>query len=84
MLLAHGARGQRTASPNARMSLTPVSSERWPIDADELVRTEAILAEMLAADTGQPAATITADLRTARRFDGGEARTYGLIDRIAG
>jgi ATP-dependent Clp protease, protease subunit len=82
VLLAHGARGHRTASPNARMSLTPITSERSPIDADELTRTTAILVEMLAADTGQLAETIAADMRAGRRFDAVQARDYGLVDQI--
>lgn len=82
VILAHGARGHRTASPNARISLTPITSERSPIDADELARTEVILTEMLAADTGQTTQTIATDLRAARRFDASDARAYGLIDRI--
>jgi ATP-dependent Clp protease, protease subunit len=67
LLLAHGARGGRTATAGAQIILVEVPGL-------------ATVAEMLAADTGQSVATITRDSAAGRRFDAIQARAYGLID----
>jgi ATP-dependent Clp protease protease subunit len=71
LLLAHGARGERTADPTAKIILA---------DCGDLA---AIIDAMLAVDTGQPAAAIRRDCAAERRFDAVEARAYGLIDDSA-
>lgn len=83
VLLAHGARGHRTAIPQGHISFTPITTaEGVRAVQSEIGRTEAIVTEMLAKDTGQSAQQIDGDQRVSRRFDAEQARSYGLIDRI--
>lgn len=84
LLLAHGARGHRTAHPQALVAFTPIAvADGNRAVQSELDRTTAILTAMLASDTGQTAPRIDIDLRAARRFTAEEARAYGLIDQVA-
>jgi ATP-dependent Clp protease protease subunit len=79
-LLARGARGHRAATSSARIMLTSV---RGPDSTEhQLQGTEKTLVDMLASDTGQPAATILKDMRDQRTFSADAARAYGLIDQI--
>ena len=82
VLLAHGARGHRTATSMAQISFTPIASAGVSSAQDERARAKAIIVEMLAKDTGQNAQQLADDLQASRRFDGEQARSYGLIDRI--
>lgn len=83
LLLAHGVRGARVASPNTVVQLTAISSSDGAASSSELERTEAIVAEMLASDTGQAFEKILKDMRGLRSFVVDEAREYGFVDRIA-
>jgi ATP-dependent Clp protease protease subunit len=74
LVLAHGARGKRTAAPTARVQFTPLAP-----GGD---REYKLVAELLAADTGQSATDLEKSSREARRFDAEQARCYGLVDRI--
>jgi ATP-dependent Clp protease protease subunit len=83
VLLAHGARGHRTAIPRTQISVTPfTAAEGASAVQSEIERTEAIVTEMLAKDTRQSTRQIDADRRASRRFDAEQARSYGLIDRV--
>lgn len=82
LLLAHGARGHRSALSVARMALAPLEAPRPDTDAAALARTRANIAAMFAADTGQPEATIARDSERSRTFTPDEAKAYGLIDAI--
>jgi ATP-dependent Clp protease, protease subunit len=69
---------------NGRVSFTPITSASGaPAAQGELTRTEAILTQMLAQDTGQSIEQIESDQRASRRFDAEQARSYGLVDDIA-
>lgn len=78
VLLAHGRRGERTASPTSLVKLTPIS----PQESAEVERVETLLAGFLAEDTGQTQQTILRDMRAGRCFTPEDAREYGLVDRI--
>lgn len=79
-LVAAGVRGQRRASRQCRISLgvLPGSSEG---DA-QVHRLDQLLAERLAAATGQELESVRADMRVDRQFTGDEARRYGLVDTV--
>jgi ATP-dependent Clp protease protease subunit len=81
VVLAHGARGHRSAVALAQLSLTRLE---WTAAAtpDDIATTERTLVAMLAADTGQTSQTIADDMRTSRQFDAVTAALYGLIDRV--
>jgi ATP-dependent Clp protease protease subunit len=83
MLLAHGVRGERAASPNSLVTLARISSHERAPSSSDLQRTEAVVAELLAADTGQAVETVVEDMRAERSFKADDARAYGFIDRIA-
>jgi ATP-dependent Clp protease protease subunit len=82
-LLAHGARGHRTAIRTGRVSFTPLTQANdSPADQGNIERTKTIVTQMLASDTGQTRQQIELDQQAARHFDAEQARAYGLIDRI--
>jgi ATP-dependent Clp protease protease subunit len=83
LLLAHGVRGARVASPSTVVQLTAISSPDGTASPSELERIEKIVAEMLASDTGQAFDTILKDMREMRSFAANDAREYGFVDRIA-
>jgi ATP-dependent protease ClpP protease subunit len=78
LLLAHGARGHRTLTTHAHVSFTPITSAQ----GDDTRRTELLIVEMLANDTGQGKQQIETDLQASRSFEAEHARTYGLVDRV--
>ncbi|MEU5212828.1 ATP-dependent Clp protease proteolytic subunit [Streptomyces sp. NPDC020742] len=90
VLLAAGAPGKRLALPGARILIhqpafgEPVEGQATDlqIQADELLRTRAMLEEMLARHTGQPRERIAADIERDRFFDAQAAQEYGLIDGL--
>jgi ATP-dependent Clp protease protease subunit len=81
MLLAHGTRGKRTATSRTRVALAPVELTKIA-SVDDITRSQAILVEMLAADTGQSIDVIRRDMAARRSFTTAEALAYGFIDRI--
>lgn len=84
LILASGARGKRTVSGGAHVSIGPLEPRRGitPVVAEEISRIEAFLIAKLASCTGQPTATVTLDVRNGRSFDAQEAVTYGLADAL--
>jgi ATP-dependent Clp protease protease subunit len=83
VLLAHGAKGHRSAFRDAEISLCLVTPAEHAVKQDSnLVKTQAKLNRMLASDTGQTAETIDEDCRAARTFDTLGAVSYGLIDYV--
>lgn len=78
LLLAHGARGHRTVTTHGHLSFTPITSAQ----GDDTRRTELLIVEMLANDTGQGKQQIETDLQASRSFEAEQARTYGLVDRV--
>ena len=89
VLLAGGTRGKRTALPSARVmihqALGGIQGTGADIDlqARELLRQNARIKSLLAADTGQPLARIAEDVNRDYWMGAEEARAYGLIDSIA-
>jgi ATP-dependent Clp protease, protease subunit len=89
-LLAGGAKGKRAALPNARILIHQASAGFQGTAADievqarEILRLEARMQELLAADTGQSVDRIAHDINRDYWMSAGEAREYGIIDLIVG
>src|SRR5215210_440784 len=89
-LLAGGEKGKRTALPNSRILIHQASSGFQGTAADievqarELLRLEARMQELLAADTGQSVERISRDINRDYWMSAIEARDYGIIDSIVG
>jgi ATP-dependent Clp protease, protease subunit len=88
-LLAAGASGKRYTLPHARVMIHQVSAgiPRLPgtdieIQAREILRSKAIVAEILARHTGQPVEQVTHDTERDYYLSAREAVEYGLVDRI--
>jgi ATP-dependent Clp protease protease subunit len=87
-LLAAGAKGKRSALPNARMMIhQPAGGAQGQasdiqIMATEILKTRAKLNELLAFHTGQPLERIEKD--TDRNFfmSAEESKEYGIVDEI--
>jgi len=52
------------------------------IQADEIIKTRAVLNEILAHHTGQPIERIAKDTDRDRYLSAGEAKDYGIVDEI--
>jgi ATP-dependent Clp protease, protease subunit len=89
-LLAGGAKGKRSALPNSRILIHQASSGFQGTAADievqarELLRLEARMQELLAADTGQPVERIVRDINRDYWMNAQEALGYGIIDTVVG
>ena len=88
VILAGGAEGKRSSLPNSRILTHQPSggfqgqSTDIEIHAREALALRRRLEELLAQDTGQPVEQITDDMERDRFFTAGQARDYGLIDRV--
>lgn len=88
VLLAAGAKGKRSALPNARVMLhQPSSGYRGTaadieIAAKEVLGTRERLNEILATTTGQPLEKIVADVDRDRWMSAEDAVEYGLVDQV--
>ncbi|HEY9172202.1 MAG TPA: ATP-dependent Clp protease proteolytic subunit [Verrucomicrobiae bacterium] len=86
-VLAHGAKGMRTASPDSQISLSrvyggnPKGRTQTQIDLEVERVTNALLTEM-ADDTGQTTDQLSKDMAEERFFAPDDAREYGLIDNV--
>jgi ATP-dependent Clp protease protease subunit len=89
-LLAGGAKGRRHALPNSRILIHQASSgfqgtaSDIEVQARELLRLEARMQELLAADTGQTVERIAHDINRDYWMSALEARDYGIIDTVVG
>jgi ATP-dependent Clp protease, protease subunit len=89
-LLAGGAKGKRSALPNARILIHQGSAGLQGTAADieiharEMLRLETRMQQLLAADTGQPVERIARDLNRDYWMSASEAKDYGVIDTIVG
>jgi ATP-dependent Clp protease protease subunit len=88
VLLAGGARGKRTALPNARILIhQPMGGTRGQatdikIQAEEILRMREHLNGILAKHTGQPMERIAADTERDYYMSAEQAKTYGIIDQV--
>ena len=88
VLLAAGAPGRRAVLPHAKVLLHQGSSQArgtlpdLAIQAKEVAKVRAEVAEILAKHTGHPVAKIREDTDRDRTFSAAEAVEYGLADRI--
>src|SRR6185436_12179810 len=90
VLLAGGAKGKRSTLPNSRILIHQTSAGFQGTAADievqtrEIIRLNARLQEMMAADTGQSVDRISSDINRDYWMSAHEARDYGVIDMIVG
>jgi ATP-dependent Clp protease, protease subunit len=90
VLLAAGARGKRSALPNSRILIHQASAEIRGTAADievqarEILRLNARLKQLLAADTGHTVERISLDVNRDYGMSAGQARSYGIVDTILG
>src|SRR3979411_597443 len=90
VLLGGGAKGKRAALPNARILIHQASAGVQGTAADievharEILRLNARLKELMAADTGQEIDRISRDINRDYWMSAKEARDYGVIDTIHG
>jgi ATP-dependent Clp protease protease subunit len=88
VLLAGGARGKRTALPNARILIhQPMGGTRGQatdikIQAEEILRMREHLNGILANHTGQPIERIALDTERDYYMSADQAKTYGIIDEV--
>ena len=87
-LLAAGAKGKRSAVPNARVMIhQPSGGFRGQatdilIQTNEIIKTKEHLNRILSANTGQPYEKIAADTERDYFMSSAEAKEYGLIDNV--
>ena len=90
VILAGGAKGRRAALPSSRIMIHQASgglagtSADIDVQARELLRLNARVKELLAADTGQSEARIARDINRDFWMNAREAQDYGVIDSIVG
>jgi ATP-dependent Clp protease protease subunit len=90
VILAGGAKGKRMSLPNSRMLIHQASTgvqgtaADIEIQAREILRLNARIKELLAADTGQTIERIERDIARDYWMSALEAKEYGLIDTIVG
>ena len=88
LLLAGGTPGKRSSLPNGRILIHQPSggfqgqSTDVEIHARETLALRRRLDELYAHHTGQPMERVHRDMERDRFFTPGEAREYGLIDRV--
>jgi ATP-dependent Clp protease, protease subunit len=89
VLLAGGAKGKRTALPNARILIHQPhggfqgQATDIEIHAREALALRQVLEDVFVEHTGQPNERVHDDMERDRFFTPAEARDYGLIDHIA-
>jgi len=88
VLLAGGAKGKRTALPNARILIhQPMGGTRGQatdikIQAEEILRMREHLNGILSKHTGQPLERIATDTERDYYMSADQAKTYGIIDQV--
>ncbi len=88
VLLAGGTTGKRFALPHAKVMIHQPYGQVGgqvsdiEIQADEIIKTRAVLNEILAAHTGQPIERIAKDTDRDRYLTAAEAKEYGLVDEV--
>jgi ATP-dependent Clp protease, protease subunit len=90
VLLAGGAKGKRSALPNSRILIHQASAgfqgtaSDIEVQAREILRMNARLQEMMAADTGRAVDQVARDINRDYWMSALEAKEYGVIDVIHG
>jgi ATP-dependent Clp protease protease subunit len=90
VLLAGGAKGKRSTLPNSRILIHQASAgfqgtaSDIEVQAREIIRMNARLQEMMAADTGQSVERLAHDINRDYWMSATEALDYGVVDRIEG
>ena len=88
VLLAGGAKGKRFVLPHAKVMIHQPYGQVGgqvsdiEIQADEIIKTRAVLNEILAHHTGQPIERIAKDTDRDRYLSATESKEYGLIDEV--
>ncbi len=89
ILLAGGAKGKRYSLPHSTIHMHPAGIGRIggyapdvEIQARELLRTQQVIRELMAHDTGQLIDRIARDYDRDRFMTAEEAKAYGIIDEI--
>ena len=88
VLLAGGTKGKRFALPHAKVMIHQPYGQVGgqvsdiEIQADEIIKTRAVLNEILASHTGQPIERIAKDTDRDRYLTASEAKEYGLVDEV--
>ena len=88
MLLAGGAKGKRFVLPHAKVMIHQPYGQVGgqvsdiEIQADEIIKTRAVLNEILAHHTGQPIERIAKDTDRDRYLSATESKEYGLVDEV--
>src|SRR4030088_1936862 len=90
VLLGGGAKGKRSALPNSRILIHQASAgfqgtaSDIEVQAREILRMNARLQEMMAADTGQTVERVGHDINRDYWMSAAEAVEYGVVDLIVG
>src|SRR5438105_6608246 len=90
VLLGGGARGKRSALPNSRILIHQASAgfqgtaSDIEVQAREILRMNARLQELIAADTGKSVDRVAHDVNRDYWMSASEAKEYGVIDLIHG
>jgi len=88
VILAAGAKGKRTALPNARIMIhqpwggVQGTASDISIQAEEIIKTKHRLNEILASHTGKPLDQVSKDTDRDYYMSSADAKEYGLIDNI--
>ena len=88
ILLANGTKGKRFALPNSKIHIhQPLGGVEGQasdiaIEAEEILKTRALLYEFLAEKTGKSIAQIEKDADRDKYFTAKEAKDYGLVDKV--
>ena len=88
VLLAGGAAGKRFSLPHAKVMIHQPYGQVGgqvsdiEIQADEIIKTRAVLNEILASHTGEPIDRIAQDTDRDRYLTATESKEYGLVDDI--
>ena len=88
VLLAGGAKGKRTALPNARIMIhqpwggVQGTATDISIQAEEILKTKKRINEIIAAHTGRTLDQVEKDTDRDKYLSAEEAKAYGLIDNI--
>src|SRR4030088_72461 len=89
-LLGGGAKGKRSALPNSRILIHQASAgfsgtaSDIEVQAREILRMNARLQEIMAADTGQEVERVAHDINRDYWMSASEAKEYGVVDLIVG